>query len=389
MLTATVTPSTGPVLLSGAVTFTNNGGPIPECPTAKPVTPSTGVASCMTTSLIAGSHTIGAAYGSDPNFTGSSATAAQSVQDYALALMTSGPITITQGYTNSTDPFAKESITATASSIANFSGTLALTCNVVAVSVPSGAVLPQCTLSNTSLPIPTGNTVNVTINAGSGSSAASPGAYTVSITGVDATTGLSHTTSPIPFNIQFEAAPLTIVSGATTGNTTTAEFVLPANVGITGFQCASVTGPTLASSVAPVALSIGCAFNPASVAPSGSAQTASVTITISTGGATTAKLNDTSNRTTIVVAGVLGIPILALFGFMPGGKTSRKIFLRYLGIVFALVVLLQGVGCGGGSFTAPKSVSGQTPPGAYTILVQGTGTDGQTYQAVIQVNVTR
>ena len=51
--------------------------------------------------------------------------------------------------------------------------------------------------------------------------------------------------------------------------------------------------------------------------------------------------------------------------------------------------LLYGTGCGGGSFTAPPSVSGQTPPGSYNILVQGTGTDHQTYQAVIQVNVTR
>lgn len=91
----------------------------------------------------------------------------------------------------------------------------------------------------------------------------------------------------------------------------------------------------------------------------------------------------------IVAASLLGIPILALLGFAPAGNSSRKIFLRYLGIVIAIVVILQGIGCGGGSLNPPTSNTGLTPPGSYDILVQGTGSDNQEYQAVIQVNVTR
>ena len=69
--TATVKPSSGAVQLSGSVTFTDNGLTIPECPTAVPVLPASGVATCTTKALVAGANTILVAYNSDSNFTAS------------------------------------------------------------------------------------------------------------------------------------------------------------------------------------------------------------------------------------------------------------------------------------------------------------------------------
>ncbi|MGC2503405.1 MAG: Ig-like domain repeat protein [Silvibacterium sp.] len=390
VLTATVTPSSGPVQLSGAVTFTDNGAPIAECQSAVPVNPATGVATCATSSLIFGSHTILAAYNADPNFIASSSSVAQTVQDYTLTASATSSVAVTQGYTSSSDPFSPQSITVSATPIASFAGSLALTCNVVPVSAPTGAVAPLCTVGSATLPITTGavqQPVAVTIDAGSGTTpVASPGIYSVSLIGTDSATGLTHATASFVVNVRYKAAAITLVSGAVTGNSSTVDFTLPAGVGISAFQCASVTGPTLASSVAPVALSIGCAFSPASAASSTAIQTASVTVTINTGGTTTARLEDHTN---VYVAGLLGIPILALLGYVPGGKSSRKILLRFLGIAFVLVTMLQTIGCGGGAFTKPPSVNGLTPPGSYNVLVQGTGSDNQMYEAVVQVNVTR
>lgn len=389
-LTATVGPTNG-VPLSGSVTFTDNGGAIPECQAAVAVNPATGVASCITSSLTFGSHTISATYSGDSNFNSSSASITQAVQDYSLAASPTSTVTVGQRLTNTTDPFTPQAISVSASPIAGFTGQLALSCNVVPVSAPTGAVPPTCILGSATLAITASaqqQPVNVTIDAGTGSNpVATPGSYNVSITGVDSTTGLTRTSAAFVVNVRYQAPPLTIVSGATTGNTSSVQFTLPPNVGITTMLCASVTGPTLTSSVAPVALGMGCTFSPSTIAAASTTQNVMVAVTVTTSGTTTAHLRN--DRTTIVMAGLAGVPLLLLLGLMPGGKSSRKLLLRFMVVVFAVVMVLQGTGCGGGSFKAPPSTSGQTPPGSYNILVQGTGTDGQVYQAVIQVNVTR
>jgi len=54
------------------------------------------------------------------------------------------------------------------------------------------------------------------------------------------------------------------------------------------------------------------------------------------------------------------------------------------------MVAFQALGCGGSFKTLPENSSGgggKTPPGVYKILVEGTGSDGQTYEAVLQLNV--
>jgi len=391
--TAKVTPITGPVMLSGSITFTYNGNLIPECATPVPVIPATGIATCTTTSLGFGSNTILAVYGNDGNFLSSNGTVSQAVQDYGLTASPTSPVSVTQGYTTLNDSFTPQvtstgmsSITVTPVPISGFTGSLTLSCAVVPVTTASTSVAPLCTLgSPTVMIIGTGAQTMVTIVLDATNASTTPGAYSVAITGVDSATGLSRMSAPFTAYVRSKTAPITIVSGATTGNTTNADFILPANVGLTDLKCAFVGGPTLTAKVDPAGLSIGCAFNPTSVVSSTTIQTATVAVTISTNGMNLAQLE---NHTSIFAAGLIGIPVLALLGLLGSGKISGRTFFRFLGIVFVAASVMQTIGCGG-HFTRTTTNTGLTPPGTYLILVQGTGSDGQTYDAVIQVNVTR
>ena len=396
-LTATViAANSGPIALSstGVVNFTDNNSPLACSSTTWAVSGSKGVATCKTIFQGSGQHSVAASYANDPNFAGSTSTPLiQLVQGYTLIASVAGPITITQGFTNTTDPFSPQPVTVTAQSLFGFTGSVTLACTAAPITAPSGAVPPACT-SGAALPITSsgGGPVPITIDAGSGSaSPASPGLYQITVTGVDSMTGLIATTQSFSVNVIYrsQSAAVAITSG--TSGTGSVTFQLPAGVGLSSFQCPTVGGPTLASTVAASSLFLSCTqFNPSSVASSTSMQTASVSVTVNTNGATTAKLDEKGMGGTIVVAGLLGIPILVLLGFMPGGKSSRKIFLRYLAIAFVLVTVLQGVGCGGGSFTRQNnSTINTTPVGQYYLLVQGKGTDGNTYEAVLNLAVTR
>jgi len=390
--TATVTPITGPVLLSGAVTFTDGGNPIPECGSPIPVAAATGIATCTTSSLGFGSHTILAVYASDANFLSSNSTVSQSVQDYALSAPPA-PVAVTLGYTSLNDVFTPQvtsggmsSISVTPVPISGFTGTLALTCSVVPVTVATTAVPPACTLGSPTVTITsTGGQTAVTVVIDATSASTTPGAYSVSVVGVDSTTGLTHTTTPFIAYVRAKTDPITIVSGATTGNTTNADFILPANVSLTNLKCTSVGGPTLTSKVDPAGLSIGCTFNPTSVPSTTTIQTGTVAVTISTNGMAMAQL--ASNKG-IFAAGLIGIPALALVGLLRGRKSAKRTFFRYLGMLFIAAAVMQAMGCGG-HFTRTTTNTGLTPPGTYLVLVQGTGSDGLTYDAVIQVDVTR
>lgn len=391
--TAAVSPTAGPVLLSGAVTFTDNGSLIPECQAPVPVIAATGIASCTTTALGFGSHTILAVYGSDPNFLSSNSTIPQLVQDYGLTASPTAPVYVTQGYTSTNDLFTSaltttgsSSIVVTPAPISGFAGTLALSCSVVPVTTATAAVPPACNLGNSTVTInPTSAQTSVSIVIDATNASTTPGAYSVTVTGVDSTTMLSRTTAPFTVYVRATTTAITLVSGAITGNTTNADFILPPNVGLTSLKCASVGGPTLMSKVDPAGLSIGCSFNPTSVPSSSMVQSATVAVTISTNGTAVAEL---ATRTGVFSAGLIGIPVLALLAFLRGEKPERRTFFRFLALLFVAVCVMTAAGCGG-HFTRTTTNTGLTPPGTYLILVEGTGTDGLTYDSVIQVDVTR
>jgi hypothetical protein len=182
-----------------------------------------------------------------------------------------------------------------------------------------------------------------------------------------------------------------IASGATTGNTPSAFFPLPANVSLSNVHCGFVSGPGHSFPGVPFSASgyssdysMGCSVSPASIPASSSVQDGSVTVTITTTGTTTASV---AHHTDIWLSGLLGIPIFGLMGLLRGRKSPKSIFFRLIAILAICTAVYGVTGCGG-SFQRPPSSGGQTPPGAYTLTIMGTGSDGNTYQAILQVNIT-
>jgi len=95
-------------------------------------------------------------------------------------------------------------------------------------------------------------------------------------------------------------------------------------------------------------------------------------------GCTVARLR---TRTRVFATLWLGMPAVILLGSLRIRKLPRKKMLQLVGTLLLLLALLMGVSCGGGS--------GQlTPTGNYLVLVQGTGSDGVVYSAVVPVTVT-
>lgn len=324
----------------------------------------------------------------DANYQGS-ATGQLLVENFALSASYSGAISVTQGFASASgisgvesDPFTPQAITVTPTAVAGYTPNLNLTCTVSPSTAPSSPTLPACLLNDSKSTV-TGDgvaPVSLTIDA----SSATPGIYAVALAAVDPTTQLTRT-STFTVNVRGASAPLTLQSGATTGNSATVSFVLPANVSLSGLSCTSIAGPTLTAPVDPGALSVACSLSPSSVASSTSIQEAQITVTVSTGATTTAQLRD---RSGYLAAGVLGIPLLGLLGLLGGGRKSGTAIFRIFLIVGIAIGAMHLCGCGG-SFTRPTTVSGSTPPGSYDVLVQGTGSDNQPYQAVVELNVTR
>jgi hypothetical protein len=387
--TATVTTPGTYVPLQGTVSFTANG--IVLCPTA-PV--ANGQATCVTTSLPGGSFAIQAGYSNDPNYTASSAQmpASQVVQDYSL-LASAPSVELSPGYTNLTDLFTPQTVSVTPVSTQGFAtvsgNPLSLTCAVTPVfSSVSSPTPPQCTFTPASLAVlSTGAQAgaSVVIDA----TKASAGLYSAQVSGTDPTTGLVRI-STIQVTVRPASTPLTVVSGATTNNTGNISFLLPAGVSLSNLSCASVSGPNLSSSVSPSSLKITCAFNPPSIAASASAQVGQTTMTVGTSGSGTNTAAATGRQTNLWLAGLLGLPLFGLMGLIRGRKSRDSVFFRLLVMAVICVLAFQAIGCGGSFNSSLKSGTqgtATTPPGVYNVLVVGSGSDGGTYRAVLQLNV--
>jgi len=325
----------------------------------------------------------------DPNYQGS-ATGQLLIQNFSLSATYSGAISVTQGFASASgisgvnpDPFTPQPITITPAAVSGYTPNLNLACTVSASTAPSNPTMPACLLNDTG-PTITGDgvaPVTLTINA----TGATPGIYAVALAVVDPTTQLTRT-STFTVNVRSASAPLTLQSGATTGNSATVSYVLPANVSLSGLSCTSIAGPTLTAPVDPGALSVACSLSPSSIASSTSIQEAQVTVTVNTG--TTTTTAQLTGRSNYIAAGVLGVPLLGLLGLLGDRRKSGAAALRMFAALAIVVAAMQIAGCGG-SFKQPVSVSGSTPPGSYSVLVQGTGSDNQIYQAVVELNVTR
>jgi hypothetical protein len=390
--TATVAAPAGGLALSlGTVAFTVNGTTLAGCGA---VAPSAGLATCTTTTagFVDGANGVVATYSGDPNYVASTGLYSQIVEDYAISV---GPVPtppagaanlgvlVTQGFTSATDPFSPASLSATSASISGFAGAPTLVCTAT----PSAGA-PKCNLANSALTISGANgavqqSAGIVLDA----SSATPGTYTFTVTATDSTSSIVRTTT-FPATVVAVATPLTVISGATTKNTTTLTFVLPGGVSLplSSSSCVEVVGPEFSGTFTAASLNISCSFNPTKINSTVAQQSASVVATILTNSSTVAA-NETGSHTTLLVAGVFGLPLFGLLGMLRGRRSMRSVFLRTLAIVAIGAAGWQAMGCGGSFTGSTNNAGGKTPPGSYDILVEGTGSDGNTYRAVIVLNV--
>ena len=378
-----------PFSIGGSVTLSIGNTAIPECQNIAVTATSTGIgeASCHSASIPAGDPVvIDGLYSGDSNFLPSSTTIKQTVRDFSLAVTPTQSqitpvtdsngkyvVTVIQGYTNQTQPsFAyitnnppnfNQTITVSATPIFKYSNSLNLSCAVTLVGqMGPNQINPLCSVARGQIG-PSGMTT-VAIDA---SNKASVGTYVITVTAIDATgVQLSHS-DQFTLLIASNIATLNVSAGAPTSASVSFASAAASNV---TFSC-----------ISPPA-GISCAFNP-SPANLDPASPLAVNITITA--AQTTSLLRTPTR--IFATFWFGLPAVVWIGLVPFRKQSLKIFLRMLLMLMIVLILLQAIGCGGGSFSRPPGT--QTQVGSYNLLVEAT--DSTTNQvvssAVVPINV--
>ncbi len=282
------------------------------------------------------------------------------VGDFNL-LVSPGSVTVTQGYNNTNDPFFAQTINLTAQPLSGYNGTVVLSCSVnptlaggsCAVNPPSSGSLASGNL-NTTLAISAGSMTPI-------------GPYTVTVTAQDSS-GLMHLAT-LALVVINDAPGISEPPGG--AGRTPVSFNGPSGMVITNLACTEVTGTGIAGSEDLGKIGGVCTFNPGSVTLPGS-----VVVTIS--GCTVARLG---KRTPVFAVFLFGLPAMVLLGAGRGRGIPRNRVWQWLGTLLLLLALSMGVGCGGGGS------SQLTPTGSYLVLVQGTGSDGGVYSAVVPVTV--
>ncbi len=414
IFTAVVSPTLkGATSPTGTVTFTSGDvtlNTVCGAVTVSQRSDGTSIASCQAAfphnSSLPGQITVSAAFASDLNSNGvgnfgpNSGMAAQTVQDFT-ANVTVAPtagstdpssskgIILTQGYgtgaSNSPaiapDPFNAASITVTIASTGSFNDSLNASCSIISNTTNAAVTDPSCTLSN---PTPSGASGTTLTYIVSASAKAPVDSYSAMVTFADrALTTLSQTTAPLKVFVVGQSAALALGTGGATGNEA-ALFLTP-----TPFSGApTITCPQIWDTVNLKVLSnsgsslITCTGPAGTVSENGLVTT--VPISISTNGSS-AML--THGGGSLYLAGVFGVPLLALVGLIGGSHSRRKRVLRY----FSLVVLAWGIvaasGCGGSFNRPPTPTASGIPAGNYLVQVVATDSSGNTYFAEVPLVV--
>jgi hypothetical protein len=392
--TATVTTMfTGTAGLKGTVSFSSSDGTLQHTTSCQgvPVAAATGTANCQAAfpaavPLTQSAQTITATYSSDPNFSGSTNDITQTVQNFGITNVPTatgnttsptGAVFVTQGYSNSTDPVAPSTVVLSVASSGGFADTLNVTCTVF--NAAGGTVSdPSCNLSSLSMPGSNGSTLAYTLSA---SASAPIGLYSVTLAATDSTTtSLSQPAPALTVYVVGVANTLTLAQGASGAeNAFFNTAYAPASTTLVKFSCGSVWDMSAKALVS--ATSLTCT-GPATVAVTGA--TTTVSITVSTGGSTTAQLQRSS---TIYAAAFLGIPILALLGWVGGRKSPRRNFFRFLSLIVLLVGVSYATGCGGSfSYKGTTGANGLAP-GNYLVQVIATDANNNQYYAVVPLSV--
>jgi hypothetical protein len=346
-------------------------------------------ATCTVTSLPAGTNTINATYSGDPNFASSSGSVPETVQDFSIAFSapTSNTLYLTESYSNTTDPFKQVPISVSITPLYGFSDNLQLICSLVSPGKSSPVPGSTCAVSAT--PSLSGSyTVTVTAPPpGSQSPDPGIGLYNVTVTATDTNPNLSsaltHQT-PTPVQVYVVGkAPQIAFTGAAILATENVEFNTVTTIGASSqptlgnFTCNTVVSASGGTQINNAVICSG-----SSTPASGTDETAvSITIIASgTGGATAFRTERSSG---ISVAAFLGVPILALVGWLGRKKSGRQNCIRFIGLILMLAGVSYVTSCGG-SFKLPSTpAAGGIPNGNYLIQMVATDQNNANYYAVV------
>ncbi len=390
--TATVMPSpTGATSPTGKITFTSSDGTVNTCGAVPVTVPGNGTAkaSCMVPFPLTtgGQVSVSASYSGDINFVANSGSFAQTVQNFSVAFSSpaSDVVLLTQGYSNVTDPFVPTQITVVSTPVGGFSDPLKVTCAVINTSTSSPVSDPSCSPLSATLPGNSGS-LGYTISA---SSSAAPGAYSVTLTAIDSNTSalVQTTVKPLAVYVVGVSGPIIVAPGVAATQSAVFNTATPpsgqAPTTLSSFKCGTLVNVATGSEVASTGLT--CTGPSGGVTVPAGAQSVTVSITITDTGSTTAQMQRSS---TVSMAALLGIPLLALVGWFGSRKSPRKNFFRFLGLILLILGLSYATGCGG-SFTStgtPPS-SGGIAPGSYLVQVVATDQNGANYYAVVPLTV--
>ncbi len=365
---------------TGTLTLTLNGAALTSFSSLNPGYGNNGavgpwvIYTLQANKLNPGANTITGTYSGDSNYLASTGNLTITMTQAGFTLANSGAITVAGGAT--TGNTSKISITPTN----GFTGLVNLTCAVT--TSPSGATsAPTCSIPS-SLDIAAGSTLPTATLTFTTTTSTTPGAYVVTVTGTDATTGKVTATTAVSATVTGTPTPgsfglsgsgrITVAPGATTGNTATIS-VTPAN-GFTGqvnLACAVTTSIT-----SPVD-SPTCSL-PTSVSISGTTA-ANATLTV----ATTAGTSAMNKPNRFGLAGGAGAVFAAILIF---GVPRRRRWIPFALVLLALSVSWMA-GCGGTSTSGGGGAgSTGTSAGAYTVTV--TGTDAATGKITATTAVT-
>jgi hypothetical protein len=342
-LTATVAHATGATTPTGSVTF--DDGVVSLGSTA---VNAQGTATLQTSSLGVGSHSITATYGGDSTYASSTST--------AVSVVLRGPTTLALAASAKNPNFG-----ATVTLTATLTTTGSLTVPTGTATFKDGATtLGQVAFLDSN--VATFQTSTLAVGAHT-----IVAQYSGDSTFVGSTsTAITVTVAAIPPDYQ-----VNIPNGTATipaGQTATYTISITPQGGFNGtinFACSGLPAFTT------------CTFNPATLTPSGSA--ASTTLSIATTARTTASAQLVSGTTLAAITGFgfLGIVFL-------GAPSRRRRSLRWAGMLLLGLTLAFAVSCGG-SPKPPPTVTG-TPPGSFSVTVTATS-GATTHSSVITLNV--
>jgi hypothetical protein len=414
--TATIVPAqTGAIVPSGYFTFTSTGAwdPAASCQAAPvaPITSGAGAGTAIATCTAsfpasASSQSISVVYAGDPNFADSSISIGQMVQNFGIAnavtstsnsIPTTGPVTLTQGFSTATksetgtDPFNPTSVKVVVTSSGGFTDQLNVNC-VVTNSTHAVVTDPSCTMSTTTTPPSSttlsGATGTSSIYTLSASAAAPIGAYTVTLTAADGSySALSNAAAPLTVYVIGLANTLSLAQGASgQENVSFNTFSAPQSDALTSITCGAVVPIVNGTPGSPLSGSeVLCKSQiPSGGVPIISGGTTIAAVSISTAGATTAQLQRSGM---VSMAAFLGIPLVFLMGWAGSRKSPRKNFFRFLGLILLLVGVSYATGCGGSFNSTSTSTSTGIPAGNYLVQVVGTDQNGNNYYGAIPLDV--